>query len=313
MLRANRYDVVGISIRNIDSVDSASPENMTGDIIEALNIVRTYCKAPVVLGGPGFSIMPDELLGYLGADYGIVGEGEIAFPELVDKIMSGKTPEQKLFSCSIPDYPEHTPVFTENVTRYYIDHGGMLNLQTKRGCSYNCSYCSYPAIEGKKVRYRNPENVAEDIVRLTKQHGARYIFFTDGVFNDHTDHHLKIAEALIRTGNKTPWCAFFRPQNLTTGDLRLLKTSGMAALELGTDCTTNETLAGINKGFTFEDVIDLNDRIVAESLPCAHFVMFGGPGETRYTVNKGLENLEKLHSCIVFACVGLSILPATEM
>lgn len=314
MLSENSYDVVGISIRNIDTVDSHSPTAMLDDISKVLQHVRKLSEAPVVLGGPGFSIMPEQLLSYLKADYGIVGEGEAAFPNLIDTIMSGRQPtEQKLFSHSLECYPDCTPVFTREVCNYYTSHGGMLSIQTKRGCSYGCSYCSYPAIEGKKIRYRRPQSVVEDIYRLKKDYGARYIFFTDAVFNDHSNHHLKIAEALIKSGNTTPWSAFFRPQNLTTSDLRLLKKSGLAAMELGTDCASDETLAGINKGFSFGEVVELNRLIVAESLPCAHFIMFGGPGETEKTVHQGIENLKRLENCIVFAYVGLRILPGTKL
>ena len=313
LLQQNNYDVIGISIRNIDSVDSASPKAMIYDIVEVMEEVRNLSHAPVVLGGPGFSIMPQELMVLLKADFGIVGEGEEAFPALIDKLMAGCPIEGKIFSQSLENYPECTPQYASDVARYYIDHGGMLNIQTKRGCNYGCSYCSYPAIEGKKVRYRDPARIVEDITRLKKDFDARYIFFTDGVFNDHSDHHLHIAEALIRAGNTTPWCAFFRPQNLCTKDLRLLKKSGMAAMELGTDGATDETLAGINKGFTFDDVVAVNDIIVQESLPCAHFVMFGGPGETKETVKNGIQNLEKLHQCIVFAYVGIRVLPGTRL
>jgi len=313
MLQLNSYDVIGVSIRNIDSVDSASPKLMLDDISEVITRVRSFTSTPIVLGGPGFSIMPADLLSHLNADYGIVGEGEKAFPLLIEKILSGENISEKLFQNQLDSYPVYQPRYHDTISKYYTDQGGMLNIQTKRGCNYGCTYCSYPAIEGKKVRYRDPDQVAEDVGRLAKEHGARYLFFTDGVFNDQTEHHLEIAESLIRSGNSIPWCAFFRPQNISTSDLRLLKKSGLAAMELGTDCATNETLSGIAKGFTFEDVITLNERIVAEQLPCAHFVMFGGPGETPETVREGISNLDKLTSCVVFAYVGLRILPGTKL
>lgn len=313
ILRDKVYDVIGISIRNIDSVDSAAPRPVIDDIAMVVNIVRAHSKAPLVLGGPGFSIMPEELLRYLGADFGIVGEGEKAFPQLIDLILSGENIDRQIFSASLDNYPDYPPHFSENTSKYYVDHGGMLNIQTKRGCGYGCSYCSYPTIEGKRLRFRDPKEIVDEIQRLQREFNARYIFFTDGVFNDPKNHYLEVAEALIQADNRTPWCAFFRPQNLGISELRLLQKSGMAAMELGSDAACDETLAGLNKGFSFSDVHNINAAIVGLKIPCAHFIVFGGPGETQETVRKGLENINKLEGCIVFAYIGLRILPGTAL
>lgn len=308
-----RYDILGVSIRNIDTVDSSNPLELLADITEVIRLLRKHSTAPVVLGGPGFSIMPEQLLDYFQADYGIIGEGEEAFPRLIDRILAGDHPRQRLFAESLKHFPDCRPIYSAAATPYYVAHGGMLNVQSKRGCVYGCSYCSYPAIEGKRLRFRDTGAVVDEFQRLCEQAGARYIFFTDSVFNDPDEQYLKIAEALVRAKNTTPWCAFFRPQNLKTDTLRLLKRSGMAAMELGTDAATDLTLAGLNKGFTFAEVVAAHEAIVAEAIPCAHFIMFGGPGETRQTVRQGLANIAKLPRAVVFAYIGIRILPGTRL
>lgn len=312
-LSSTDYDAVGISIRNIDTVDSKKPEGLLGHIREIISLVRRQSKAQIILGGPGFSIMPEQLMDYFHADYGIIGEGEEAFPELIDKIIHKQLPVKKLFSRHLDHYPSVQPYFSEAISEYYLKRGGMLNLQSKRGCSYGCTYCSYPTIEGKKTRYRQPNEVADEFKRLTEDNRAQYIFFTDGVFNDSTDHHLQVAEALIHSGNSTPWCAFFRPQNISKQDLRLLKRSGLSALELGTDASTDQTLKALQKGFSFDEVVSVNDVIVSEGLPCAHFIMFGGPEETEQTVSLGIKNIERLKKSVVFSYIGIRILPQTRL
>ena len=69
----------------------------------------------------------------------------------------------------------------------------------------------------------------------------------------------------------------------------------------------------MNKGFTFADVIAVNQAFVAERVPCAHFVMFGGPAETSDTVAEGLANIDRLEHCVVFAYSGIRILPNTAL
>jgi len=303
---------VGISLRNIDTVDSNDVTSLLGDITAVVTTIREETSAPIVLGGPGFSIMPDRLLDHCRADYGIVGEGEEALPQLLALLLAGQTPATRLLRAPAKAFPLCRPDYSPEVTPYYLAHGGMLNLQSKRGCAYNCGYCSYPTIEGRTLRHREPAELVEDMRNLERI-GARYVFFTDAVFNDPRQRYLEVAEALALAGNKLPWCAFFRPQHLDREILRLLKKSGLAAMELGTDAASNTTLAGLNKGFTFEEVMTVHEAIVAESIPCAHFLMFAGPGETPATVREGLTNLGRLRQTVVFTYLGIRILPGTAI
>src|SRR5438552_9586215 len=82
-------DVVGVSLRNLDN--SAYPENSSyiDDYNALMSWVRDTSEAPVVLGGAGFTVMPTTILEELHADYGVVGEGELAFPWLLGAIERG--------------------------------------------------------------------------------------------------------------------------------------------------------------------------------------------------------------------------------
>jgi radical SAM superfamily enzyme len=84
-------------------------------------------------------------------------------------------------------------------------------------------------------------------------------------------------------------------------------------VELGTDAACDATLRSLGKGFAFADVLEVNRACVAERLPCAHFVMFGGPGETADTVREGLANLDRLEHTVVFGYSGIRILPGTAL
>jgi len=209
------------------------------------------------------------------------------------------------------DFPP--PRFEPRLTRYYTPETGMLNYQTKRGCPHACAYCTYPALEGRKFRPREPGEVAEELSRLAMEQGVRSFFFTDSVFNDAKGHSLAVAEELVRRDLGLTWYAYFRPQNLDRESLRLYKRAGLAALELGTDAACDATLTGLDKGFTFSEVEKTARAIAAEQLPSAHFVIFGGPGETEETVEEGLVNLARLEQTVVFAYTGIRILPGAPL
>ena len=44
----------------------------------------------MVLGGAGFTVMPRTILEYLDADFGVVGEGEMAFPWVLERLARGE-------------------------------------------------------------------------------------------------------------------------------------------------------------------------------------------------------------------------------
>ena len=86
-------DYVGISIRNIDAADHCLAGNdwyLSTDLT-LIKIIRETTRAPVILGGSGFSVMPEEILNYLGGDYGITGEGEQAVCDLIEALNEGRS------------------------------------------------------------------------------------------------------------------------------------------------------------------------------------------------------------------------------
>ncbi|MBU0483418.1 MAG: cobalamin-dependent protein [Proteobacteria bacterium] len=313
MIEFCKPGLIGLSIRNLDTVDSTAPEAFMEGVLETVAFIRRHSKVPLVLGGPAFSIMPEIIMDLLQADYGIVGEGEKLLPWLAAELSAGRKPSQKILRSKPAETIWHKVVYDQKIADHYLAWGGMLNIQTKRGCPYRCSYCSYPVLEGKAYRFREPQEVAAEVMRVGAEYGAKCIFFTDSVFNDRQGHYLEVAEALVRAGNQTPWCAYFRPQNLTAADLRLMKRAGLAAMELGTDGGCNTTLAGLQKDFTFDDVLRVNELAAEQDLACAHFLIFGGPDETRKTLAEGLANIEKLKNSVVFAFTGIRVLPGTAM
>ena len=313
LLATEKYDFIGLSIRNIDTVDSACPDNYLSGAVTIAELIRHLQKTVIIIGGPAVSIMPEMLLNLLHADYAIVGEGEEIIPWLAQEIIEKRFPQDKVITS--PAIGKLIPCneFTPHIAQYYTKRGGMLNVQTKRGCPYQCSYCSYPTIEGRQIRYYEPKQVVEEVRKLVRNFGARYIFFTDSVFNDPAGNYLEVAEELIRQQVSIPWCAFFRPQNISRSDIQLLKRAGLVAAELGTDAATDETLRGIQKGFTFSEVVTIDEMMAQEKVSCAHFIMFGGPGENENTLRQGLKNIERFTSSVVFAFIGIRILPGTAI
>ncbi len=313
-------DIIGISIRNIDNTEAGNPQFFISKHKKLVDWLRSQCDAVIVGGGAGFTILPREIFTMLALDYGIVGEGE-RFNQLVDAL-ENHHPLSGIPGLLRRDQHDNPPqpwignpqrwASDNGHSQFYIDHGGMLNLQTKRGCCFSCIYCPYPHIEGSKHRLVAPDKVANMALRLQKN-GARYIFITDSAFNSDISHSLKVAEAFKKHGLSIPWGAFFAPIRHPAGYFDTMKDCGLKHIEFGTESLSHIMLKNYRKPFVPDDVITAHGQAVAAGLHAAHYFLLGGPGETADTITESLDNVERLENTVLFFFTGIRIYPRTGL
>jgi radical SAM superfamily enzyme YgiQ (UPF0313 family) len=311
-------EVVALSIRNIDRIDSLVESAEAWELKEARDVVawvRQFTKVPVLAGGAAVSVMPDEVRQYVGADLAVPGEGEQAIVEAVAAVAQGRAvpavwPIAQERLCG---GRQCSPCFDPTLVAYYWDKSGILGLQSKRGCPYHCSYCTYPDLEGTQFRARDIEAVVADMERLKREFHVDTVFFVDSVFNDPQGQYLELAEALAIRNLGVRWAAYMSPRGLTAEALKLCRRAGLYAVELGTDATTDTTLEAMGKPFRWADVAQTNQILVQTQIACAHFVIFGGPQETPATVREGLDNIARLDHCVVLGFSGVRIYPKAPL
>ena len=312
-------DVVGISLRNIDNTDKLDPSGFMGDYRACVNTVRKHSPAPLVLGGSGFTLFPEEIMTDLRAEYGVVGEGERLGP-LLTAIEAGSRDISGIPGILTSEMPhrgvkplDRTFALNYLCARsqlvYYLKNGGMLNLQTKRGCPFRCIYCTYPRIEGRRLRRVPPEMAAERALRL-EEAGAKYFFVTDSAFNADYDHSARVAEAFIKAGVSIPWGAFFAPTPPPDGYYQTLAKAGLSHVEFGTESLSDQMLAVYGKPFRADHVLKAHEHALAAGLYAAHYFLLGGPGEDEQTVEVTLSRISELKKSVFFffaLCVSIRI------
>jgi len=308
-------NIVGVSIRNIDNVNLLSEQRYIDNVKSIVQEIKKETSAPVVLGGSGFSIMPEAILHEVGADYGIVGEGESLMVDFVNNAVRGVYPSERCVRISQRMRGEEIPsaYYNSRLMEFYQKNGNVVPVQTKRGCAHRCVYCSYPLLEGSTIRYRNPHSVVDDIQMLVNTYNAQYIFFTDSVFNDDQQHYLDVIQEMKERSVCVSWTGFFKPEGLDDDNVELMKHTGLRAAEIGSDATTDTTMKKLGKTFLFNDVITCNDLFNRHGIATAHYFMFGCPGETQETVLKGIENVKNLRKTVSFIFMGIRILPGTAL
>jgi lipid biosynthesis B12-binding/radical SAM protein len=308
-------DLVGISVRNIDNVNLLHEQYYITNVKNLVDTVRESSKARVLLGGAGFSLIPELILKETGADYGIVGEGEALAVEFANNAAKGIYPRERLIFPETRLEREEigSALYDDRLLEFYLHSGNIASVQTKRGCTHTCVYCTYPLLEGERIRRRDPGAVVNDIETLRDKFKAKFIFFVDSVFNDDDGAYLEILDEMERRQVNIPWTAFIRPGGLTDEIVLRMKRTGFGAAEVGTDAACDTTLKKMGKSFTFKDVIECNDLFARHEIATSHFFMFGGPGETAETVEEGIRNILGLQKCVAFIFMGIRILPNTPL
>lgn len=313
-------DIIGLSLRNIDNTEAGNPLFFIKEHKKLVTWLRERSKAIIVCGGAGFTILPHEIFNELQADYGIIGEGE-RFGQLVDALENNQplTDIPGLLSATehnLPAAPWTGPqkrqLDQSKHSQFYLEHGGMLNLQTKRGCSFRCIYCPYPHIEGKKHRFMDPDEVARTALSLQEQ-GAKYFSITDSAFNSDVAHSLEIAKAFIKHGVSIPWGGFFAPIKLPKEYFSIMKESGLMHVEFGTESLSNTMLQRYRKPFRPAEVATAHNQAVDAGLHVAHYFLLGGPGESAATVDETLDTLATFPKSVFFFFTGIRIYPHTSL
>ena len=320
-LKESEYDIICVSIRNVDGANSLDRRGFLPGYKQIVDAIRKATNAPLVIGGAGFSIFPEVFMKELGADFGIKGEGESALSALITDLTSGKVVRDipNLFvreecrnrCCSYIQSPQAD--YEATLVDYYWKQSGMLNIQTKRGCPYNCIYCTYPEIDGRRVRTMNIDSVIETISKAKLDFGANYWFFTDSVFNINDSFNMEFAEALAKSKLNISWGAYFSPSRLTDEQMALFKRSGLTHIEFGTESFCDQTLDAYGKKFTFDEVLRCSELALKHNVFYSHFLILAGWGETRDHLLRSIENSKCLRHTVIFPYVGMRIYPNTKL
>src|SRR5205807_6079139 len=187
LVRQLNPDVVGLSIMTFQ-------RRTAGRIIELLRAWKPAVK--IVVGGYDPSLAP-EAYEPMKVDYLIRGEGEVTFRELL-RALEQNIPAEKIRGLSYrgengwihnPARPPHRledgeirlPNRAARVLKGYTLLGRQIDvIETSRGCTYDCSFCSIIEMRGRYFFSYSFDRVLADI-RAARYHGARTIF----LLNDH--------------------------------------------------------------------------------------------------------------------------------
>ncbi len=323
-------DVVGLSVRNIDNNDIRNPRFFIRDLVPLVGRIREKTDALIVLGGSAVSVMPEAILRHTGISLAVTGDGEVVFPELLRRLAAGESPKEApgvswlkegiygntpslsqaaSKGCISPDFSRWID------TRAYISRLSTVPVQTKLGCHFKCTYCTYRKIEGDKYRFFDREGVIAAVVKHARS-GLRDIEFVDNVFNSPYGHAAELCEGLSRSRHGARLQSLeLNPLFVDDALISLMESAGFRGIGITVESASDRVLEGLGKGYTAGSVYRAAEVIRRHRLPCLWIFMLGGPGETAETVDETLRFAEKSirPGDAAFFNMGIRIYPGTKL
>lgn len=309
-------DIIALGMRNIQNNDYTSISTNLNLAKDVIGLIRSLTDKPIVLGGAGFSVIPEDLMKELRPDYGIAREGEYSFLQLV-KALSAKSSnlsevpnlyffkeDHLLFTGYSPEFLDiksYSPEKKDYGKEYY-KLTGIDSIQTKRGCPFSCDYCTYPQIEGSKFRTRDPKDiVAEMKSTMRDNEEVSHFFVVDSIFNHPVNHAKEVCREIIKQKVNCEWTCYVSPKSFNRELASLMKEAGCVGCELGSDSGNDSVLLDLKKGFKTKDIVNATNVCHEFGLLDCHTFIIGTKNETMEDVKNILKFISSLdaHSVMI--------------
>lgn len=271
--------------------------------------IKKACPNAVVIGfGVFFTLLDEQAMHACEAfDYGIAGEPEISFGELLDALAAGrdgagidgvmqrsgvtivKGPKRDVLD-NIDELPFAARDLLRN-TQYTLPHNGepFTLINVARGCPWPCIFCIAPLYYGKKPRRHTLGYVLDELAHCQQALGIRQFLFWEEIFTLDRPFGMALCEHIIARQWDISWATTTRADQVDIEMLRLMKRAGCDLLGLGIESGSQEILDNARKHESVEDIrkaVELCKQ--ADLRTMGHFI-FGLPGETPQTVEQTIE------------------------
>jgi tryptophan 2-C-methyltransferase len=319
--------LVGASVRNTDDCVYPSAAFLLPEVRRILAALRDHTDAPIVIGGVGFSTLPEAAMDYCGADFGIAGEGEDAMVRLAAALQGGTDPaavpgllwwdeggirRNRGAELRLETLPPRERSFIDN--RRYYDAGGQAGFETKRGCPMGCIYCADPVSKGRRTRLLPPRMVTGELRALLAQ-GIDHVHACDCELNLPVDHAREVCQAIIDDGlaDRIRWYAYCSVAPFDDELALLFRRAGCAGIDFGADSGNAQMLKRLGRAFTPGDLVSTARSCAAAGIPFMYDLLVGGPGETRETLRDSLDLVRGLGADCVGVSVGARVYEGTPL
>lgn len=295
--------IVGISVTSMQT---------RGAVQLAKELKKIMPTIKICVGGPHISISPDFISSFSCFDFGVVGEAETTFPEVVKNVLKNN-PVDKIIFADIPhnldeiSFPAWELI---DPKEYYGFQEKTAPLISVRGCPFNCIFCSRVAVSDR-VRYRSAKLIVDEIEKLINQYDN--FVFLDDTFTINKKHTGEICNEIIRRNLKIKWACNTRANLLDYNLLKLMKKSGctlvLFGIETGNEEFRNKVVKKMIKNSDIESAVKNCKKL---GITVGGYLMLGFPGETKEYMQETVDFPTK-HDLDIMSIHATTIYPGSSI
>lgn len=291
------FKAIFITIRNIDThgiheyppeiihqterQEAYYPLALTEKLVQT---IREVSKLPIVIGGFGYSILPEKILRFVNADFGVFGGPEGLFENL--DVLNDRKEIENVPNLYYNDNgvirfgprkfygptknQQYTNTIINEIKEFNLKHHEKENVspvtsvavEISRGCPYRCSFCCEPLVVGNLMQYRNVDTILNDLQFLQKN-GFYDIFFVCSELNPlGNDFAIKLSKRIYNLNKdfsekeKIKWSATYL-MNFTLVEFNALKKSGFVGGWYDVVSLEDENLRNNNAPYKSQNILEI--------------------------------------------------------
>jgi len=292
----NDYPYINCALMVANAIARFSPDAIGFNMLTMNRVVTfsligfihaTY-RIKILLGGVHATVMADQLFKEFPYVTIVKGEGETTFNECLYKpagIYEGKMCEDL---DSLPMLAHYA---------FWNEYRTTASILTSRGCPFQCSFCVLKNMNQRKIRYRSPENVVDEMVYLAKNYPSINRFWIhDDAFTMDNDRAIKICEQIIKRMRGYAFIASARVKPISKELVDIMEKAGFLNVLFGMESGSPKILESCHKGITQDDVVNCHKLFVGKRCQATYFLIAGLPGENDDTVAETVSFVKKLQS-----------------
>lgn len=234
----------------------------------------------IIAGGQHPTFLSEQIISrYPEIDFIIKGEGEYSLKKLIDDsftsigkiITSERIADIDTIPCGSHFSGKTIGVNPNEQFKYII---------TSRGCPSSCTYCSSPNFWKKKVTYRSPQNIIDELKHIQKKFGIIYFSIRDDNFTLSKKRVLEFCRLLDESGLYMMWNCQARVDTIDEEMLVAMKKCGLEHIQFGVESGSERILKIYDKHITLPKIKNAADITRKAGVYLSFYLMTGMTGET---------------------------------
>ncbi|MDH3648104.1 MAG: B12-binding domain-containing radical SAM protein [Saprospiraceae bacterium] len=287
-------------------------------IIEMIKWIKLVLpETCIVLGGPDTTYNTERYL-LTGADFIVIGEGELTVLELVQSLTGNvsQKPDNiagiawldstgllqrtmgraKLKDISQLPIPNRKSIDLNLYLKSWQRHHGQasISVSTQRGCPYTCKWCS-TAVYGQSYRRRSAQHVVIELQSLVDDYGINQFWFVDDVFTISHKWLTSFEEELVDSGLTIRFECISRADRLNEDVIKQLKRLGCFRVWIGAESGSQNVIDLMDRRVDVQYVSEMIHLTKKNEMEAGTFIMLGYPGETEADIRETINYLKSAH------------------